>query len=154
MNLSDHFELEEFLRSQVAARYGRQVQIDNPEVLDNLRLWCEQIGEPLRAKLGRPLVILSGYRPPWLNEMVGGARDSEHMDGRAADILVLGMTPLAVCNAVASTTLPFNQVIHEFPPNGWCHVSVAAAGEVPKRQTLTATSVGGSTIYRTGILAA
>lgn len=154
MQLSPHFQLEEFLRSEVAARQGLEVKIEDPQILDHLKMWCLQVGEPLREKLGRPLVILSGYRPEWLNRMVGGAKDSEHLDGRAADIIVPGLTPLQVCTVVSCSLIPFNQCIHEFPPAGWCHVSVPAPGMAAKRQLLTATSVGGITEYRNGILAA
>lgn len=44
--------------------------------------------EVLRAKLGRPLGVLSGYRCPAHNKAVGGARLSQHMTGKAADIKV------------------------------------------------------------------
>lgn len=43
--------------------------------------------ERLRAsKDGRPLVIRSGYRSQATNAAVGGARYSQHLYGRAADI--------------------------------------------------------------------
>jgi hypothetical protein len=43
--------------------------------------------EELRAALGRPLVITSGYRCERHNAAVGGARRSLHLMGRAADML-------------------------------------------------------------------
>lgn len=43
--------------------------------------------EDLRARNGgRPLRILSAYRGPLKNASVGGARQSQHLAGRAADI--------------------------------------------------------------------
>jgi uncharacterized protein YcbK (DUF882 family) len=43
--------------------------------------------ERLRAMLGgHPLTIISGYRCPKHNAAVGGAADSQHTRGRAADI--------------------------------------------------------------------
>lgn len=144
MNLSPHFSLEEFLRSETAARIGRTLQPEQ-HIIDNLQILCEEVLEPLREKLGRPITILSGWRPQWLNQMVGGAPTSEHVDGRAADLLVAGMTPLAVCRAIESTAVPFNQVIHEF--GQWAHVSVAAIGSQPARKSLTAISERGRTVY-------
>lgn len=45
----------------------------------------------LRNKLGKPIIITSGYRTPWWNEKSGGAKYSYHMRGMAADIKVNGM---------------------------------------------------------------
>lgn len=43
--------------------------------------------EKLRARSGgRPLAIVSGYRSPNWNKHVGGARNSQHLHNRAADI--------------------------------------------------------------------
>lgn len=46
----------------------------------------------LRNKLGKPIIITSGYRTPWWNEKSGGAKYSYHMRGMAADIKVNGMS--------------------------------------------------------------
>lgn len=45
-----------------------------------------QVLEALRSLDGRPLPVLSGFRSPATNKLVGGARQSQHMVGRAADI--------------------------------------------------------------------
>jgi uncharacterized protein YcbK (DUF882 family) len=42
--------------------------------------------ERLRSEIGRPIPIVSGYRSPAYNAEVGGARDSRHTHGDAADI--------------------------------------------------------------------
>jgi uncharacterized protein YcbK (DUF882 family) len=42
--------------------------------------------ERLRGKLGRPLVVVSGFRCPEYNARVGGIKTSQHLYGRAADI--------------------------------------------------------------------
>ena len=72
MKLSEHFELVEFLVSETAARQGIANE-PTPEVIDNLRRLCESVLEPLRVKIGRPVVITSGYRSPALNRAVGGS---------------------------------------------------------------------------------
>ena len=47
--------------------------------------------EALRAKLGRPIVISSGYRSPEYNAKVSGTgKTGPHTTGRAADIKVNG----------------------------------------------------------------
>lgn len=45
----------------------------------------------LRNKIGKPIIITSGYRTPWWNAKCGGAKYSYHMRGMAADIKVNGM---------------------------------------------------------------
>ena len=42
--------------------------------------------ESIRAHARKPLRVVSGYRCPWHNYAVGGASDSQHMYGTAADI--------------------------------------------------------------------
>ena len=93
MKLSDNFSLHEFLLSQTATR--NNISMDPPiEVIDNLRRLCVDILQPLRDATGKSIYISSGYRPPKLNELIGGSTTSAHMDGRAADFVVNGMTPL------------------------------------------------------------
>jgi uncharacterized protein YcbK (DUF882 family) len=48
--------------------------------------------EAIRAKVGKPIKILSGYRSPAHNKAIGGADKSQHMQGRAADLQVEGLT--------------------------------------------------------------
>lgn len=48
--------------------------------------------QALRDKLSKPVIIVSGYRCRTHNKAVGGASRSLHMQGRAADIRVSGMT--------------------------------------------------------------
>lgn len=71
--LSPHFSREEF-----DSRDGTPALMDRTLVaaLENLR---DITG-------GKPLRIVSGYRSSFDNDRVGGARSSQHLVGRAADI--------------------------------------------------------------------
>ncbi len=42
--------------------------------------------EAVRARVGKPLRILSAYRTPEHNRRVGGARYSQHVEGQALDL--------------------------------------------------------------------
>ncbi|MBD1912181.1 MULTISPECIES: D-Ala-D-Ala carboxypeptidase family metallohydrolase [unclassified Leptolyngbya] len=53
-----------------------------------------------REQLDRPFQINSWYRPPEVNNEVGGASRSQHLFGRAADIQVSGLSGRQVANAV------------------------------------------------------
>lgn len=150
MNLSAHFALEEFLVSQTAARAGRVIEPTENDIRNLTRL-CVTVLEPLRIELRLPIHISSGLRPPWLNQLIGGSTTSAHIDGRAADIEVPGMSPLEVCQRVIALQLPVDQVIHEFPPAGWCHVGIAKDGEAPRNMLLTARVLAGKTVYERGL---
>lgn len=87
IQLSTHFKLSEFLRSETASARG----IDNTptlEVVSNLQQLCVNILEPLRAYFNTPIVVSSGYRSPALNKAVGGSATSQHMTGEAADLRI------------------------------------------------------------------
>jgi hypothetical protein len=53
-----------------------------------------------RDQIGRPFQVNSWYRPPAVNAAVGGARFSQHLYGKAADIQVPGYSGRRVANAV------------------------------------------------------
>lgn len=44
----------------------------------------------IRLEYNKPMVISSGYRSPEYNRRIGGSKESAHMEGKAADILVSG----------------------------------------------------------------
>jgi zinc D-Ala-D-Ala carboxypeptidase len=117
--LSKNFTLWEFLRSNTAIQNGWvDEQLAIPEVyILNLKRLCDHVLQPLRNRFG-PVTILAGYRSPKVNVAVKGAKNSEHMYGRAADIRVADM-PLAF---EFLKTLKFRQLIDEYNLQ-WIHVS-------------------------------
>lgn len=144
MQLSKHFHLREFTRSQTAARRG----IDNmpvPAAIEALAVLCESLLEPVRRNFGQPVVVNSGYRAPLLNRAIGGARGSQHVLGEAADIEIPGLANADLAQWIAAH-LPYDQLILEAhvpgdPASGWVHVSVAN-GRPARGQLLTATPRG------------
>ncbi len=52
--------------------------------------------EAIRVDLGKPIKILSGARCAIHNKACGGAKDSQHVQAKAADFQVSGMTPSEV----------------------------------------------------------
>ena len=82
-SLSPHFSLEEFTASQTAVRHGI-ANVPTPLEVENLTRLCVEILEPLRAVLG-PVHISSGFRHWRVNRLIGGADDSQHCVGLAAD---------------------------------------------------------------------
>ena len=156
VQLSEHFYQHEFERSMTAARMSKSFTTPY-ELLKNEQKLCVEVLEPLRRFLGnKVIVILSGYRPSWLNKAVGGSKNSDHLLGAAADIVVTGMSPRAVCQAVQRSTIPFKQCILEF--GEWTHISCYVDDSPPTRELLTARKepVGvfgkSKTVYYGGIL--
>lgn len=91
MQLTANFRLDEFKckdGSQVPAELLANVQ----ELAANLQV--------LRDSLGKPITIMSGYRTPAYNAKCGGEPKSQHMEAKAADIIVTGMKPTEVCNTI------------------------------------------------------
>ena len=81
-----HFSISELTRSATALREG----IDNrpPEYAYHLlHVLVEQLLDPIRKAWGEPIVVSSGYRCKELNALVGGAKNSHHMLGCAADLI-------------------------------------------------------------------
>ena len=130
MNLSDHFTLEELTFSQTAIRKG----IDNTpsnEVRSNLVRLSEFL-ETVRRRVGLPIHITSGYRSPELNNAIGGASNSQHCLGCAADITVRGISLDEIIKRIGD--LDFDQLIREY--DSWIHISIPPIGKSPRKQKL------------------
>ena len=118
--LSPHFSLQEFIISQTAARLNIDNYPDSNSIF-NLRMLCRYLLEPLRSIVDSPIKINSGFRSIKLNEAVGGAKFSQHCDGKAADINAQNMLPEHLFNTIIQYQLPYDKLILEF--NSWIHVS-------------------------------
>lgn len=78
MQLSTHFDLEEFIESREARVYGLDNTPDAPAI-ERLKYTASQL-EHVRLVLGTPLIITSGYRCPALNCVTGGAMTKESLE--------------------------------------------------------------------------
>ncbi len=124
MQLSRFFTLAEMTKSETATRLGIANQPDAAS-LENLRALCSKVLDPLREAVGAPIKVNSGYRGPELNARIGGARKSQHMEGKAADIQSSAISVLELFKTVIRKGLPFDQVIYEAKTrtSKWVHVS-------------------------------
>lgn len=85
--LSDYFTLGEFIQSRTACSQNIVAQfVYRKDIVDNIRFLHDRLLLPLRQAIGAPITINSGYRCRALNSAVGGATNSLHLWGLAADI--------------------------------------------------------------------
>lgn len=128
-----HFTLEEFYSSATASKFGI---INKPlakkeieEVEKNLNLLCDNILDPLRDKMDAPIYVSSGYRCKELNRRLCGAKNSQHLVGKAADITMNTFPKnLLLADTLLSLEMPFDQLILERTDANafhysWLHVS-------------------------------
>lgn len=144
MQLSAHFSLAEFIRSESAKRHSVSNE-PSPEHLENIKILCERVLEPIRMKFG-PINLSSGYRSKVLNHYISGSLKSQHCEGKAADIDMDGMG--SVTNKeifeYIKNNLEFDQLINEFNYS-WVHVSYNLGKN--RKQVLDALKVNNKTVY-------
>lgn len=126
--LSEHFTYEEMIRSATATA-NKIINVPSYAEKDWLRYLCVNVLEPLRAHIGRPITITSGYRCPRLNSLVGGVTQSQHMYGQAADIRILNKQDGDKIFKYLKTNPYVSKALYERSKSTgarWIHVSVSA----------------------------
>lgn len=124
MKLTDNFDYEEFIHSDIADKYG----IDNEPKRDDVKETIAQLAQTLqkiRDLLGEPIHISSGYRCKELNDMIGGATNSDHLFGAAADIRCSDNKKLfdLICEMTQKHEIQCRQIIDEHDYR-WIHISI------------------------------
>ena len=156
MRLTKNFHLKEFTKSGTASRMGLSEQFDPSEiVVGNLTALCENVLQPLRDSLKASIRIGSGYRCEALNKAIGGAKNSQHVKGQAADIdLIIGGKEDngKLLNKIVSLykkgIITFDQCISEFGSEdnpSWIHISYSKVSN--RGQVLRAEKINGKTVY-------
>ena len=138
MQLSKHFTLEEFEKSQTATRKGITNKAGSGEI-KNLTDLCYEVLEPIRAKFDKPIIITSGYRSPELCEAIGSKATSQHSKGEAVDFELPNISNLQVALWIQNNC-NFDQLILEYwkdgePNSGWVHCSYKDGSN--RKQVLT-----------------
>ena len=104
-----------FSPAEIASRSDGEIKI-NTQAMDKL--------QSLRNRLGKPLIVNSGYRSPAHNRAVGGAPASKHMLGTAFDISMSNHDPVvfeAAARAVGFLGFGY------YPRSGFMHIDLGPA---------------------------
>jgi len=124
---------------------------EGKQYVENMRLLCKTVLEPVIEILGIVPHINSCFRFPELNKSVGGSTTSQHMIAEAADTTYGKMNLHEAFNKIAFSAakkIPFSQIIFEF--NSWIHLGVIDPVRYPGKvaQILTTgKDAEGKTIY-------
>ena len=139
MKLTEHFSLQEMLRSDIAIKYGIKNEPETPEeaeeVKKNLVAICTKILEPLREYMQQPIYINSAYRCKKLNKILhSSSPTSQHLTGSAVDIRISSVEQMNKMVGFIKT-IEFDQLIIEQNSceSRWLHVSYNRTGKNRKQ---------------------
>jgi hypothetical protein len=114
--LSANFKVWEF-----AQKDGREDTI----LIDDRLVRVLQI---IRDSFNKPVRINSAYRTAAYNRQIGGATNSQHIQGTAADIAINGVAPLQICQAAERALTQVGVTVGGIGQYaGFTHVDVRAA---------------------------
>lgn len=145
MSLSADFKLWEFVKSVTADQNGIK-NLPNETEVAHLRLLCQNILQPAHTALG-PMKISSGFRSEELNKLIGGAKNSDHRLGFAADVIPYNVGTGKLAEWGVKNCPQFDQVILEFGTlknPRWIHLSIAPRN---RKQILRATYKDHKIVY-------
>lgn len=135
--MSKYFTLEEMTQSGTALRLGIPNTPNATQKRDLLRLMDYLDG--IREEFGEAIRVTSGFRSWNVNKSVGGAKNSQHLAGQAADI-VPAKSPerLRELFDLIRKRGGYQQVIFERKGQSvWVHVAIPPLGEMPKQEAMT-----------------
>ncbi len=151
-----YFTIRELTKSSTAARKGIN-NAPNAAIVTSLTALVDNVLDPLREKFGAPIIITSGYRCPALNRAVGGATNSQHTKGEAADIRTVSDSRednMKLLRCLLNSGIIFDQVIAENVDSAgnpdWIHVSFTKKRKNRMKKT-TMKKISGRTAYIDGI---
>ena len=123
MQITKNFTLPELTTTNT----GIPNQPDKEQIAALIKL-CGKVLQPARDMYGAAISVNSGFRSYAVNKAVGGARNSQHMRGEAADITVHNKEQNKKLFELIRDNLSFDQLISE-RDFSWIHVSYKSERE-------------------------
>ncbi|MDD2475164.1 MAG: D-Ala-D-Ala carboxypeptidase family metallohydrolase [Dysgonamonadaceae bacterium] len=104
----------------------------NKQEIAALITLCGEVLQPARDIFGEAIHVNSGFRSHAVNRAVGGAKNSQHLLGEAADITALSRKGNKKLFEIIRDNLSFDQLINE-QNFSWIHVSYKSKEENRKQ---------------------
>jgi len=139
-------------KSQTAIRMGLANNPSEAQV-ENLRILCERVLQPVRDHFGKVVTVSSGYRDIVLSRKLGSSDKSQHCKGQAADVEIFSIPNNELSDWIKEN-LMFDQLILEYfninegVNSGWVHVSYNPTISLNRKEYLMATKKNGRTEYK------
>lgn len=93
------------------------------ETIERIDALMEECLDKVREMWGKPIGVNSGYRCYELNKAVGGAKNSQHLRGEAADITTGSKeNNRKLFDLIVASDIDFDQLIDESGYR-WLHIS-------------------------------
>ena len=150
MKISEHVSYNEAIYSDTALRLNIKNE-PNDYQISNMVGIANHVFEPLREYVGGPIKITSMFRNEILNRAIGGAKRSQHMEGRAMDLDdTFGHKTNAEMYHYIKENISFDQLVWEFGTDenpDWIHVSYVSDDQ-NRQKVLRAVKENGKTIYK------
>ena len=120
--MAKYFTLGELCKSDVAVEKRIENTPDNP-TFERMQALMDECLDKVREMWGKPIGVNSGYRSAELNKAVGGAKNSQHLRGEAADITTgTKENNRKLFDLIVASDIPFDQLIDESGYR-WLHIS-------------------------------
>lgn len=117
MKLTKNFTLSELTKTSTGLTNN-----PNKQELQALIQLSGNVLQPLRDKYGKPITVNSGFRSYAVNKAVGGAANSQHSKGEAADLTTHTKGGNKELFEIIKNEIEYDQLINEHDFS-WIHVS-------------------------------
>lgn len=134
-----YFKIEEFTKTSTGLP-----NVPDAQQRRNIEALITDVLDSARAELGAPVTVTSGFRSEAVNAKIGGAKNSQHCRGEAADLVCADKKRLF---EIIKKQAHFDQLIWEYGNDAqpdWVHVS---RSQNPRKQILKAVKTNGQTKY-------
>lgn len=145
MQLSKNLTLKEFCHSNTAMACGVDNHIKDEKHIQNALKLAENVFQPIRDHVGKPIKVNSGYRSKALNSVIpGSSNTSQHCFGEAID---LDLHDRDLFEWILDN-IKYDQAIFEGGTEnsaGWFHISYREGRN--RGQALRMIKKGGKSVY-------